>query len=378
MVKSAWPLELSNLPAITKTSVDPLPLVKEMQPGVPSAEAKAFASVDDNVRRRPGKKFRAAASHVNKTIRTQILNHLHLTFDPGVIATSATQVLGADAYSQGLACVLSPVFRQNPRQIDCQTWALKDGPFLIHSTLEEIHWRAPDKTGHERVRGLVVDSRGRTKLLNSSFMEHDDLFSEGHRLGLIVGNVKNGRPQLPVKTRQLHPHTGPERGVEIGERLVKKKYLRLADNRAAYGHPLSLAAAQFLRLPLQLPFDLQEAGRLTDSLPNFSFRQAPQAQGEGHVLVDVHVGIQGIALKDKGYVSLLRRQVVNALAVERDRSAGGLFQPGDKPEKGGLAAARGPQQYAELPIVHFERDLFEHFRGAERFRKLLYRERSDG
>lgn len=43
-----------------------------------------------------------------------------------------------------------------------------------------------------------------------------------------------------MQTGDLNAHLHPQRGVEVGQRLIKQEYLRLRHQRAANRHPLTL------------------------------------------------------------------------------------------------------------------------------------------
>ena len=81
------------------------------------------------------------------------------------------------------------------------------------------------------------------------------------------------------------------------------------------------------------------------------------AQTEGDVLVDRHVGPQGVVLEQEAHLPLIGRDVDASVGVEHhlvangDAAAGGGLQPGDHAQRGGLAAARGAQQRDEGVVV---------------------------
>ena len=54
-----------------------------------------------------------------------------------------------------------------------------------------------------------------------------------------------------------------------------------------------------------------------------------------------------------------RWQQGERLAVHEDLAAGGMFEPGDHPEGGGLSGARGAEQSQELAGCDFERDVVD-------------------
>ena len=81
-----------------------------------------------------------------------------------------------------------------------------------------------------------------------------------------------------------------------------------------------------------------------------------RAQAEGDVLEHVQVGVEGVVLEHHGDVAVARAHAVDGLAVDRDRAAVGVLQPGDGAQEGGLAAARGADEDAELAFGDVEVD----------------------
>jgi len=67
-------------------------------------------------------------------------------------------------------------------------------------------------------------------------------------------------------------------------------------------------------------------------------------QPERHVFVDVEEREQRVALEHRVDLAPVRRHVGHVDAVEQDPAGGGLLEPGDQPQGGGLTAARRPEQ----------------------------------
>jgi hypothetical protein len=59
-----------------------------------------------------------------------------------------------------------------------------------------------------------------------------------------VGDVDHGGLEAGVELADLGAHLDAHLGVEVGERLVEEEGLGLADDGAADGHALSLAAGE--------------------------------------------------------------------------------------------------------------------------------------
>ena len=63
-----------------------------------------------------------------------------------------------------------------------------------------------------------------------------------------------------------------------------------------------------------------------------------------------------VVLEHHADVALERRPARDRLALEKDLARGRGKEPGDQAERGGLAAARGPEQRHELAFAHLEVD----------------------
>ena len=88
-------------------------------------------------------------------------------------------------------------------------------------------------------------------MLNDAFAQHSDALAQGQCFLLIVGHVKDGGGQLPVKAGQLGSRLQAHLRVQIGERLVQEEGPRPADDGASQGHPLPLAAAELARQAIE-------------------------------------------------------------------------------------------------------------------------------
>ena len=75
-----------------------------------------------------------------------------------------------------------------------------------------------------------------------------------------------------------------------------------------------------------------------------------------HVLEHGHVRVERVVLEHHRDVALLRRDVVDHAAADRDLAVGDLLQPGDHAQQRRLAAARRADQHAELAVVDLDVD----------------------
>jgi len=80
----------------------------------------------------------------------------------------------------------------------------------------------------------------------------------------------------------------------------------------------------------------------------------PKPQAEGDVVVDLQVGVEGVALEDHGDVAIARRHVVDHPVPDTNDAGRDVLEAGDHPERRGLAAARRPDEDHELTVFHGE------------------------
>ena len=127
----------------------------------------------------------------------------------------------------------------------------------------------------------------------------------------------------------------------------------------ANGHPLALAAGEGLGLAVQVLGDVQGLRRLLDPAVNLRRVHLPQLQGKSHVLVNRHMGIEGIALEHHGDVPVFRLHIVHQLPVDVQLAAGDLLQAGNHPQRGGLTAAGGADKDDELLVLNVQIELLD-------------------
>ena len=84
---------------------------------------------------------------------------------------------------------------------------------------------------------------------------------------------------------------------------------------------------------------------------------ARHLQREGDVLRHRHVRIERVGLEHHGELALGRRLAGHVAAVDVDRAAAGVLQPGDQPQQRGLAAARRADEDDELAVLDVEVDV---------------------
>ena len=178
-----------------------------------------------------------------------------------------------------------------------------------------------------------------------------------------MGDEGGGDAELALERLDLGPHVGAQLRIEIGERLVHQEDARLADDGAAEGDALLLAAGELARLPAQQVLDLEQLGGLLDPPLALLLADLLDLERVEQVVVRAHVRVERVLLENEGDVSVLRLDTDHALVVDADVARVRLLQPGDHAQRGRLAAAGGAEQHQELSVAHLEGEVVDGGRG---------------
>ena len=161
-------------------------------------------------------------------------------------------------------------------------------------------------------------------------------------------------PSRLLEPRDGGAHLDAELRVEVRQGLVHEEGRRLADDRAAHGDALALAAGEVAGLAVEVLLEVEDPGGLVDAAVDLLLAAAAELEREADVLPHGHVRVERVALEDHGDVAVARGEVVDDLLADAQLAVGDLLEPGDHPQGRGLPAARGPDQDQELAVLHLE------------------------
>ena len=221
----------------------------------------------------------------------------------------------------------------------------------VASGEEEVHRRAADERGHERVVGPVVEDVGRVHLLDDAVVQHGDPLAERHRLHLVVGDVQRRHAEALVQPHELRPHLHAELGVEVRERLVHQERLRVPNDRPAHRDALALAARQRARLAVEQVLDPEQRGGLGDPLLPLRLRHPLRLEREADVRAHGHVRIERVVLEHHRDVAVDGVEIVDDGVTDEDLARGGLLEARDHPQRGRLAAPGRADEDHELAVL---------------------------
>jgi hypothetical protein len=191
-------------------------------------------------------------------------------------------------------------------------------------------------------------------LLEHPVAQHGHALAQRHRLDLIVGDVDRGHPEALVQAGQLRPHRDTQLGVQVRQRLVHQERLRLAHDRAAHRHALTLAAREHRRLAREQLVQAERARDLLHPALALGARHAPQLEPVGQVVLDRHVRVQGVVLEHHGDVAPLGLEARDVLAIDQQPALADVLQARDRAQDRRLAASRGAHEHDELAVGDVE------------------------
>ena len=200
---------------------------------------------------------------------------------------------------------------------------------------------------------------GGAELLHPAVFHHRNAVAQCHGLDLVVRDIHRGGLGALVQELDFGAHFHAQLGVQVGQRFVKQKQLGVARQSTAHGHPLTLAARELTRLAVQQMTDLQHGRDTRHCLFSHRFGHLANLQTKGDVFGHRHVGVQRVALKHHGNVTVLAGQVGHIALTNVNAAAGRLVQSRDHRQQGRFTAAGGSDQDQELPGFDFYVDAFE-------------------
>src|SRR6266571_4821236 len=225
--------------------------------------------------------------------------------------------------------------------------------------------------GDERRRRSRVNGRRRAQLLQTSLVHHADAVGDGQRLLLVVRDEERRGADLQLHAPDLITQAAADLGVERRQGLVEQEDLGLDRERARQGDALLLATGKLVRVAFRKPGKADELEHRVCAALALLLVDAAHLQAERHVLSRGHVREERVGLENHADVAPVGAEGRDVGAAKKDLAACYLVEARDQPERGGLAAARRPQQGHQLARRERERELVERHDAREDAAQLL-------
>src|SRR3954447_4061791 len=293
----------------------------------------------------------AAAAGVQRAVGVgvgaQLLDHDHLIGETLALTDEADR-LRAEPEGGGRAVVGRQGGHGLARQRDGP--AAERGAVGVEVDVDQVHRRRSDEARDEDVLRPVVEVARGVDLLEQPVLEHAHPVAHGHGLDLVVGDVDGGDAEPALQGGDLGAGLHAQLGVEVGQRLVHEERLRVADDRAAHGDALALAAGEGLRLAVEVGLEVEDLRGVLDAGADLLLLHPGDLQREAHVVGHAHVRVERVVLEHHRDVALLGRQVRDVAVADPDRAISHRLQPGQGAQRRRLPAAGGPDEHEELAV----------------------------
>ena len=148
-----------------------------------------------------------------------------------------------------------------------------------------------------------------------------------------MGDVNHGGVEALVQGFDLGPQLHAQLGIEVGERLIEQKNLRVAYHRPAHGHALTLAAGERSRIAAEQLIDTQHAGDVLNLVFLCRLVDFFDLHMKGEVFRHRQMGVERVALKNHGDIAVRGIEIVDWAAVHQYRSRRQAFQPGQQAQQ---------------------------------------------
>ena len=209
---------------------------------------------------------------------------------------------------------------------------------------------------------MIVDLVGRADLLDHAVAHDDYLVGHRERLFLVVGDEDERDADFLLDPHKFKLHFLAELRVESGERLVEKEDLRLVYKRARYRDSLLLTAGELRYLAVLVPFERDELQHTRDLLLYLILRDFFHFESEGDIFIYVQMREKSVPLENGVEVSLMRRDLLNILAVEQYLARIRGLETAEDTEKSGFAAAGRTEESNEFVFSYIKGDVLQNGR----------------
>ena len=158
----------------------------------------------------------------------------------------------------------------------------------------EVHRRRSDRLRHPDRGGRAIERERLADLFHMPVRHHDDAVRERHRLDLVVRHVDHRRAEPLMQSRELVPHLHAQARVEVRQGFVEQEHCRVADDRAADRHALSLPARQGPGPPIQQRAEFEQLGHLANLGRDLVPAALRHAKGKGDVLRNGQMRVESV------------------------------------------------------------------------------------
>ena len=240
---------------------------------------------------------------------------------------------------------------------------------LEHHAVNDIGFA--DEICDKGVDRLVVDVGRAADLLDNAVVHNDNAVTHRQRLFLVVGDVDKGDAGTLLNALQLDLHVLAQLEVEGTERLVEQQNARFAHQCTRDGDTLLLTAGKTGHIAVFKAAQTNQLEHFCGFALDVCAVQLFDVQTECNILRNIQVREQRIALEHGVDLTLVGRNIVQALAVEEYIAGIRLLKAADDAQCGRFAAAGRTEQGHELAALDGQRNAAQYGRSVKFFFQVL-------
>ena len=164
-----------------------------------------------------------------------------------------------------------------------------------------------------------------------------------------MGDEDEGDAGPVLDFLQFRAHMLAQFQIQRGQRLIQQQDRGFDGERTGDGHALLLAAGQFRRGFLLMPFQADHGEKLIGLGAPGGLIDTARFQAKGHVFPITHQWEKSEVLEDQGGGAFRRTQAAHVVAADQDAAFRRFHEPGYHAQDRRLAAAGRPQDGEEFP-----------------------------
>jgi len=170
-------------------------------------------------------------------------------------------------------------------------WMAHESPFAFDTSMRYAPNIARFLHGSPAIPALyaaqsgyqIINKIGVDKIREKSMRQTEYLINLAEEAGFRVTSPKDVNHRggdAMVQFFDLDPHLAAQLGIEVAERLVEQEHVRVADDGAAHGDALALAARQMLWQTIHVVVQTEDFRSLVDPLGDLRLRLPRDLQAE--------------------------------------------------------------------------------------------------
>ena len=158
---------------------------------------------------------------------------------------------------------------------------------------------------------------------------------------------------------ELDLHILAQLEVKRAQRLIQKKNLRMVCQRTGNGDALLLATGQAIDIAVRKAIQIDHIQHVLHGRFDFLFTFAMDPHSKRHIVINIQMREQRILLENGVDLALVRWNIVDFLAIEKNIALVRMNEAADNPQGSGLSTSRRTKQGDKFASPDTEIEIFQ-------------------